>query len=105
MRVRGLLSAAKPRTGRNPSLQETSASAARLSLAKRGGLVTILGVNVRIVIAVVGVLFVFLVGGGIFALILFPILYAIIGFIAGAISAALYNLVAGIVGGIEIDVE
>jgi hypothetical protein len=44
-------------------------------------------------------------GGGIFAIILFPILYAIIGFIAGAITAALYNLVAGIVGGIEIDVE
>ncbi len=39
-----------------------------MSLAKREGVATILGVNVRIVIAVVGVLFVFLVGGGIFAL-------------------------------------
>lgn len=43
--------------------------------------------------------------GGIAALIIFPIMYGVIGFIAGAIGAALYNLVAGIVGGIEIDVE
>ena len=43
--------------------------------------------------------------GGIVGLILFPIIYGVIGFIAGAITAALYNLVASIVGGIEIDVE
>jgi hypothetical protein len=43
--------------------------------------------------------------GGIAALIILPILYGVLGFIAGAISAALYNLIAGIVGGIEIDVE
>jgi hypothetical protein len=43
--------------------------------------------------------------GGIAALIILPIMYGVIGFIAGAIGAALYNLVAGIVGGIEIDVE
>jgi hypothetical protein len=43
--------------------------------------------------------------GGIAGLIILPILYGIFGFIAGAITAALYNLVAGIVGGIEIDVE
>ena len=42
---------------------------------------------------------------GIAALIIFPIMYGVIGFIAGAIGAALYNLVAGIVGGIEIEVE
>jgi hypothetical protein len=42
---------------------------------------------------------------GIAALIVLPIMYAVIGFIAGAIGAALYNLVAGIVGGIEIEVE
>ena len=44
------------------------------------------------------------VGAGIFGLILFPIMYGIIGFICGAIGAALYNLIAGIVGGIEIEV-
>jgi len=43
--------------------------------------------------------------GGIAALIILPIMYGVIGFIAGAIGAALYNLIAGIVGGIEIDVE
>ena len=46
-----------------------------------------------------------MMGGGLIGLILFPILYGIIGFIGGAIAAALYNLVAGIVGGIEIEVE
>jgi hypothetical protein len=43
--------------------------------------------------------------GGIAALIILPIIYGIFGFIAGAIGAALYNLIAGIVGGIELDVE
>jgi hypothetical protein len=43
--------------------------------------------------------------GGIAALIFLPILYGVFGFIAGAIGAALYNLIAGIVGGIEMDVE
>ena len=42
---------------------------------------------------------------GLAALIILPIVYGILGFIAGAIYAALYNLVAGMVGGIEIDVE
>ena len=34
-----------------------------------------------------------------------PILYGAIGFVAGAIGALIYNLFAGIVGGIEIEVE
>jgi hypothetical protein len=46
-----------------------------------------------------------LLGSGIVGLIVFPIINAIIGFISGAIAAFLYNLVAGFVGGIEIDVE
>jgi hypothetical protein len=34
-----------------------------------------------------------------------PIIYGIIGFIGGAIGALLYNLFAGMVGGVEIEVE
>jgi hypothetical protein len=42
---------------------------------------------------------------GIAALIIFPIMYGVIGFIAGAIGGALYNLVASMIGGIEIEVD
>jgi len=34
-----------------------------------------------------------------------PIFYAVFGFIFGIISAAIYNLVAGWIGGIEVEVE
>src|SRR5258708_27209901 len=36
---------------------------------------------------------------GLGAVVLFPILYGVIGFIAGLVVAALYNLVAGVRGG------
>lgn len=42
---------------------------------------------------------------GIVAMIGFPILYGIIGFIGGAVAALLYNLFSNFVGGIEIEVE
>jgi len=42
---------------------------------------------------------------GIIAMIAIPIIYGIIGFIGGAIGAILYNLFAGMVGGVEIEVE
>jgi hypothetical protein len=42
---------------------------------------------------------------GLLFMILMPIFYGVIGFIAGAIGALLYNIFAGIVGGIEIEVE
>ena len=45
-------------------------------------------------------------GGVIFGLlyaVCFPILYGVIGFVAGAIVAVLYNIVAGIAGGIKIE--
>ncbi|MGI8545296.1 MAG: hypothetical protein ACR2MD_17690 [Aridibacter sp.] len=50
------------------------------------------------------------VGGGgiVFGLIFMigiPIFYAVIGFIAGLISALVYNIFADIIGGIEIEVE
>jgi hypothetical protein len=47
-------------------------------------------------------------GGAIVGLLLMvglPIFYGVIGFVAGAIGALLYNLFAGMVGGIEIEVE
>lgn len=43
--------------------------------------------------------------GGIGMVIFMPIMYGIMGFIAGVIGAAIYNLVAGWVGGLELEVE
>ena len=34
-----------------------------------------------------------------------PVFYVVMGFITGVIGAGLYNLVAGWIGGIEVDVE
>lgn len=42
---------------------------------------------------------------GLLVMIGLPILYAIIGFISGVIAALIYNIFAGMVGGIEIEVE
>ena len=42
---------------------------------------------------------------GAFAIVLLPITYGIIGFVSALIGAWLYNVLAGIVGGIEMDVE
>ena len=42
--------------------------------------------------------------GGTMMAIAMPVLYAIFGVIGGAIGAALYNLVAGWVGGIEVEI-
>jgi hypothetical protein len=43
--------------------------------------------------------------GGIGMVIFLPIMYGVMGFLAGVIGAAIYNLVAGMVGGLEIEVE
>ena len=46
--------------------------------------------------------------GGLFgvgAVIILPIFYGVMGVIGGAIGAFLYNLFAGMVGGVEIDVS
>ena len=42
---------------------------------------------------------------GYLSILVFPIIYAIVGFIGGIIFAAIYNLVAKWVGGIEVDLE
>jgi hypothetical protein len=42
---------------------------------------------------------------GVGSIILFPIVYGIMGFIGGLITAVLYNLLAGFVGGIEMELQ
>jgi len=44
-------------------------------------------------------------GLGLSSIIIVPIMYGIIGGIGGAIGALLYNLAAGWVGGIEVDIS
>jgi hypothetical protein len=38
---------------------------------------------------------------GLVMMIFFPIMYGLFGFVGGAIGAAIYNIAAGIVGGIK----
>jgi hypothetical protein len=45
----------------------------------------------------------FMLIGGVAALIFMPIMYGIMGFIGGIIMAALYNLVASLAGGLELE--
>ncbi|MFQ5607713.1 MAG: hypothetical protein ACE5GA_07180 [Candidatus Zixiibacteriota bacterium] len=42
---------------------------------------------------------------GVGAIIFLPVLYGIIGFVGGAITALFYNLIAGFFGGLEITLE
>jgi hypothetical protein len=44
-------------------------------------------------------------GVGALSVVLFPILYGVMGFVGALIAAWLYNTAAGVVGGIRIDVE
>ena len=46
-----------------------------------------------------------MVGMGVGFLIIAPIVYTVIGFVTGVIGAFVYNLVAGWIGGIEVEVE
>ena len=41
---------------------------------------------------------------GVMAIVIVPVIYGGMGFISTLIGAALYNLLAGVVGGVEIDV-
>lgn len=43
------------------------------------------------------------IGGGVVGIILMPLFYGAVGAIAGLVSAAIYNLVARMVGGIKIE--
>ena len=42
---------------------------------------------------------------GVGAVVAFPILYGLIGFVATLIGAWLYNVAAGVVGGVEVDIQ
>lgn len=42
---------------------------------------------------------------GVGAIIFLPIFYGVLGFLVTALSAAIYNLAAGLVGGIEIEIS
>lgn len=42
---------------------------------------------------------------GIGAIVFMPVLYGVIGLVAGTVSALLYNLFAGLVGGVEFDTQ
>jgi hypothetical protein len=76
-----------------------------LSLAKlQAVLLALMGLIFGIFYTIIGASFLGVgFGLGLFFIIVFPILYAIGGFIIGIITAFLYNLVAGWVGGVEMD--
>jgi len=46
------------------------------------------------------------IGGGMLLMaVLIPVMYGVFGFVFGALSAALYNVIARWIGGIEVEVE
>ena len=49
--------------------------------------------------------FVFPMMFGAASIVFFPILYACLGFVGSLIFTALYNVLAGVVGGVEVDVQ
>ncbi len=42
---------------------------------------------------------------GVGAVIILPVFYGVLGFVGGAVLSALYNLIAGMAGGIELNLE
>lgn len=86
-------------------------SAFKVGLALYGLLGLILGVIFALISAVGGAVApasqagVFRMFFGVGAIVALPIFYGIIGGIGGALSAFLYNLVAGWVGGLEVDIS
>ena len=86
-------------------------SAFKLGLALYGVLGLVLGVIFALLSTLGGAfapgvqLGAFRVFFGMGAIIMFPLCYGIIGGIGGAILAGLYNLVAGWVGGLEVDIS
>ncbi len=80
-----------------------------LSLAKILGLLyTIFGLILGVLFAVLPLLGFSADETGLFfgsaSIIIFPILYGIMGFIGGAITAFFYNLIAKWIGGLEVEI-
>jgi hypothetical protein len=42
---------------------------------------------------------------GIGAIVLLPLFYGVMGFVVGAVTSVIYNFVAGVTGGLEIEVQ
>jgi hypothetical protein len=83
-----------------------------VSAAKVAGILyALLGVLFGVFMALFGSFFDAAGGGGfggsfgVAAIFILPVMYGIIGLIGGLISAFLYNLVAGWVGGVEVEFE
>ncbi len=84
-----------------------------ISLAKiEAVLGGVIGLIAGIIFAVVGTAFMGVAEGepgsfallfGLTAVIILPILYAAVGFVAGLIVAFVYNVIAGLIGGIKIE--
>ncbi len=83
-----------------------------LSLAKlKGVLMAVFGLIAGIIYGLIGIIAgvvsgsIGIAGLGIAAIIFLPIIYGFFGFVMGALMAFLYNLVAGWIGGIEMEFE
>ena len=85
-----------------------------MSFAKLQAVVgLIVGLIYGIIVGLIFAPFAFLGGGqgallaelGILSIVVFPVFFAFLGFVGGAVGAFLYNLVAGWIGGIEIEFE
>jgi hypothetical protein len=42
---------------------------------------------------------------GVGAIVFLPVIYGVMGFITGALGAAIYNLFSGMIGGVELELE
>ena len=89
-------------------------SFARISGVVGAGLGLIIGVIYGLIIMTVGAAMMsgrggpgagFGIVGGLFAMILIPAFYGVISFVFGALYAFVYNIAAGFVGGIELELQ
>lgn len=83
----------------------------RIGVLSMGKVYGLIGVIVGLIFGIISTLFgiavlgVRGVGFGGLSIILFPIMFGIVMFIMGVISAFLYNLIAGRVGGVELEFD
>ncbi len=88
----------------------------RVGVLSVGKICGILGVIIGLIVGV-GYAIAFAIAGavsgnvpfggllGAFAIVAFPVMYGVIGFLGGVIDAFLYNIIAGWIGGIELHFE